>query len=68
LAELQPGDALLFDGNLIHGSEPNRSHEFRRSLVCHYMPVSALEANRYGHAPLDRFGKEVERSVPTDAR
>ncbi|HEY3236303.1 MAG TPA: phytanoyl-CoA dioxygenase family protein [Polyangiaceae bacterium] len=68
LAELQPGDALLFDGNLIHGSEPNRSNEFRRCLVCHYMPVSALEANRYGHAPLDRFGKEVERSVPTDAR
>jgi phytanoyl-CoA hydroxylase len=63
---LAPGDTLFFDGNLIHGSEPNRSiNQFRRSLVCHYMPFSAQESTRYGHAPLDRFGNEVERALIT---
>ena len=61
LPRMDPGDALIFHGNLIHGSEPNRSPDrFRKSMVCHYMPISSVELGKLdGHAPLlDRHGRE----------
>lgn len=33
---LSPGDALLFHGNLLHGTPPNVSHRRRRALQIHY--------------------------------
>ncbi|MDX2226323.1 MAG: phytanoyl-CoA dioxygenase family protein, partial [Verrucomicrobiae bacterium] len=41
-ARLEPGDTLFFNGNVIHGSGPNR-HEtlWRRSYICHYLPSKA---------------------------
>ena len=33
---LQPGDALLFDGDLLHGTPPNASQRRRRALQFHY--------------------------------
>jgi hypothetical protein len=60
---LKAGDALVFHGNLIHGSEPNDSKDrFRRSLVCHYMPVSSLAINRYDDPLLDRQGNPHRRA------
>lgn len=35
--EVVPGDVVLFDGYLVHGSEPNRSSRLRRALTFHYM-------------------------------
>jgi phytanoyl-CoA hydroxylase len=36
--DLAPGDALFFDGRLIHGSFPNRTTDrWRRSFICHYV-------------------------------
>jgi ectoine hydroxylase-related dioxygenase (phytanoyl-CoA dioxygenase family) len=36
--DMQPGDALFFDGRLIHGSRPNTSADrWRRSFSCHYV-------------------------------
>jgi ectoine hydroxylase-related dioxygenase (phytanoyl-CoA dioxygenase family) len=55
---LDAGDALFFHGNLIHGSDPNRSSDrFRRSFICHYMPASSAEIARYDVPPLDRHGR-----------
>ena len=34
--ELEPGDALLFHGNLLHRSDQNRSEHPRWSLICCY--------------------------------
>lgn len=41
--ELSPGDALLFDGYLLHRSLPNTGkHGMRRALVNHYMSAESL--------------------------
>ena len=53
--DLDAGDVLFFGGNLIHGSEPNRSRDrFRRSFICHYVGASAEEIAR-SYKPLHRF-------------
>lgn len=59
--DLDPGDVLFFGGNLIHGSEPNRSADrFRRSFICHYLGASAEEISWY-YKPLYRFdGSEMQ--------
>jgi ectoine hydroxylase-related dioxygenase (phytanoyl-CoA dioxygenase family) len=58
---LDAGDVLFFGGNLIHGSEPNRTADrFRRSFICHYIGESARELSRW-YRPIYRFdGTEVE--------
>lgn len=36
--DMSPGDALFFDGKVIHGSYKNKTHDrWRRSFICHYM-------------------------------
>ena len=53
--DLDAGDVLFFGGNLIHGSEPNRSPDrFRRSFICHYVGASSEEIAR-SYKPLYRF-------------
>jgi phytanoyl-CoA hydroxylase len=53
--DLAPGDVLFFGGNLIHGSQPNRTADrFRRSFICHYVGASATEISWY-YQPLYRF-------------
>jgi phytanoyl-CoA hydroxylase len=58
--DLDPGDVLFFGGNVIHGSQPNRSERrFRRSFICHYVGPSAQEVSWF-YKPLYRFdGVEV---------
>ncbi len=66
MPELAAGDALFFHGNLIHGSDPNTSADrFRRSLVLHYMAISAEEVAKYDTEPLDRHGRVVMRRDAT---
>ena len=44
---MEAGDVLIFNGNIIHGSYPNRSKDrFRRSLIGHYIGFSS---ERTGH-------------------
>lgn len=59
--DLASGDVLFFGGNLIHGSDPNRTTtQFRRSFICHYLGESARELSRW-YRPIYRFdGTEVE--------
>lgn len=59
-AELQPGDTLFFNGNVIHGSGPNRSPTlWRRSFICHYMPASARCISSWYFPLLNFSGDEV---------
>ena len=39
---LRPGDALLFDGDLLHGTPPNDSRRRRRALQFHYVGAPGL--------------------------
>jgi phytanoyl-CoA hydroxylase len=67
LPELDPGDALLFHGNLIHGSQPNLSRDrFRRSLICHYVPWSTAECHYPADGLFDRSGEGVSRKLAED--
>lgn len=38
---MQPGDAILFDVAVVHGSSPNRSQRRRRAIQCQYAPADA---------------------------
>lgn len=40
---LAAGDVLFFHGSLVHGSLPNASDRFRRSLIFHYIPQASVE-------------------------
>lgn len=60
MVDLKAGDMLLFDGNLIHGSQPNLSRDrFRRSFIAHFAPASSTEISEWYQA-LDFEGHAVE--------
>jgi phytanoyl-CoA hydroxylase len=53
---MAPGDVLLFDGKIPHGTPTNRTDEFRWAVQFHYRPASAAlvdDAARLAH-----FGSE----------
>ena len=42
--DMEPGDALFFDGKTIHGSYMNESNDrWRRSFICHYIGEHAKD-------------------------
>jgi ectoine hydroxylase-related dioxygenase (phytanoyl-CoA dioxygenase family) len=56
---LKAGDVLFFNGNVIHGSGPNRSKtRFRRAFIFHYVPLSAAELSSWYKTPF-RFNRQV---------
>jgi len=60
-AIMEPGDVLFFNGNVIHGSGPNRTtDQWRRSFICHYMPRSTKSVSKGYHPVLDFKGQVVE--------
>jgi phytanoyl-CoA hydroxylase len=60
---LKAGDVLFFNGNVIHGSGPNRSKKrFRRALIFHYVPRSTLAMSSWYQTPF-RFNREL-LSIP----
>jgi len=59
---MEPGDVLFFNGNVIHGSPPNRSKTtWRKSLINHYIPFSSTHVSKYYHPLLDFSGNTVQR-------
>jgi ectoine hydroxylase-related dioxygenase (phytanoyl-CoA dioxygenase family) len=69
--ECEPGDAIIFDCNLLHRSDMNRSEEPRWSLICCYNaarndPYKDSRHPRY--SPLAKVGesavREWERPAP----
>ena len=59
-AVMEPGDVLFFNGSLVHGSKPNRSDRFRRSLVGHYIEGDARQCSLWYHPALRLDGTTVE--------
>lgn len=61
---LRAGDVLFFNGNVIHGSYPNRSVDrFRRAFICHYAGVSAERLSHWYFPLYGTDGQIVEREV-----
>lgn len=60
-AILGAGDALFFNGSVVHGSTPNMSKDrWRRSWICHYAPESMHEMAHWYFPLLDMQGNEVK--------
>jgi hypothetical protein len=58
-AVMEPGDVVFFNGSLVHGSKPNRSDRFRRSLVGHYIEGDARQCALWYHPALRLDGTTV---------
>ncbi len=62
LAELHPGDAVLFDGQIPHRSAPNRSQHPRRTCMISYVPARYPQARDHYYA-----GRLVEQASERQA-
>ena len=70
-ADMQPepvimkaGDVFFFNGQLIHGSFPNRSDSrFRRALIGHYIDADAEQVAKYYHPVLRFDGSIVDLDI-----
>jgi phytanoyl-CoA hydroxylase len=61
---MEPGDVLFFNGQVVHGSLPNRSqNRFRRSLIGHYIGGEASEVAKFYHPALRMDGAAIELGV-----
>lgn len=61
--KLSPGDALVIGCHIIHGSDPNSSSNWRRSLILGFAVPNALRVRASVSTPsMSRF---VERIIPT---
>jgi len=59
-ARLGPGDVLFFNGNMIHGSHPNKTPDrWRRSLIFHTMPKSATHISGVFLPAVDFEGNDL---------
>ena len=57
---MRPGDVLFFNGQLVHGSQPNSSEDrFRRSFICHYIGRSSERISKWYSPILTMQGEEV---------
>ncbi len=58
---MKAGDVVFFNGQVIHGSFPNRSaSRFRRSLIAHYIVGDAEKVSEFYHPVLNFAGEEVD--------
>lgn len=61
---MRGGDVLFFNGQIVHGSLPNRSQgRFRRALIGHYIVGEARQVYKWYHPVLHMNGRPVEMGV-----
>jgi len=59
-AVMKAGDTLFFNGNVIHGSGPNRSKDrFRRSFICHYAKGDLERISKYYTPVVSMDGRDL---------
>lgn len=62
--EMEAGDVLFFNGQIVHGSLPNKTTDrFRRSLIGHYIVGEAEQVYQWYHPVLRMDGTPVELGV-----
>jgi len=62
--DMKAGDTLFFNGNVIHGSGPNRTTDrFRRSFTCHYVGESTERLGSYFSRLYDFEGSWEQYSI-----
>ena len=62
--EMEAGDVLFFNGQIVHGSLPNTTtNRLRRSLIGHYIVGEAEKVYQWYHPVLRMDGTEVEIGV-----
>jgi len=60
-AIMRAGDVLFFNGQIVHGSPPNRTaNRFRRALIGHYIEGHAETVARFYHPVLKMDGTPLE--------
>ena len=61
---MKAGDVVFFNGQVIHGSFPNRSEtRFRRALIAHYIVGEAEKVAEFYHPILNFAGEEIDLLV-----
>lgn len=66
--QLEAGDVLFFNGNVIHGSYPNRSDvRWRRSFIGHYIGMSTTHIGSYYNDLYTFDGRNLRREDNPDA-
>jgi len=59
-AEMKAGDTLFFNGNVHHGSGPNRSKtRWRRSWICHYARGDVSRISKYYTPVVAMDGRDI---------
>ena len=71
--EMDPGDALVFDGNLLHRSDANRTDTYRWGYICSYnavknAPFKRVRDIRKLRAVAQGAGRFVPLGVVTNSR
>nr|BBH87403.1 protein involved in biosynthesis of mitomycin antibiotics/polyketide fumonisin [Thermosporothrix sp. COM3] len=65
---LEAGDVLFFNGNIIHGSYPNRSDvRWRRCFIGHYVGVSTTRIGTFYNDLYTADGRRLQREENRDA-
>ena len=60
----EPGDIIIFNGNIIHGSTKNVSKDrFRRSLICHFAEESVESLALNFNWLYNRYGERVRKEI-----
>lgn len=65
--EMEAGDAMFFDCNILHRSDQNRSENSRWSLICCYNAARNSPYKEVQHAsytPLAKVGKDAIKNTP----
>jgi phytanoyl-CoA hydroxylase len=58
----EPGDAVIYHGNVIHDSTPNESETaFRNSIICHYAGVGTKKVTLNYNKLLTRKGEKIRK-------
>ena len=62
-AVMEAGDVLFFHGSIVHGSQPNKSERYRRSLVFHYIPQASEVVGSFYQPLVSPEGEDVHITV-----